>query len=192
VLAAKLTGIDGVIATIVGILGVPVAQWSAHRFGKGRTLATAAALSVFASLLSWVTFTPSAPYLSVICNPLFQFGGAVIWVIIPSMTGDIADHDELVTGQRHEGAFASIFSWIVKMTISIGMVLPGPMIELAGFDVKSGSHQTPEAIFGMRLILALTPALIMLPALFILNRYTLTATRMSEIRAELEARRGRL
>ena len=192
VLAAKFTGIDGVIATVCGILGVPVAQWCAGRFGKSFTLTAAAGLSVVASLLTWFTYTPATPYLSLISNPLFSFAGAVIWVIIPSMTGDIADHDELQTGQRHEGAFASIFSWIVKMTISIGMVLPGPLIELAGFDVKLGAHQTAGALQGMRLILALTPALIMLPACFILARFPLTATRMGEIRTELEARRGKL
>jgi glycoside/pentoside/hexuronide:cation symporter, GPH family len=192
VLAAKITGIDGVISTICGILGVPCAQWVARRYGKSTALTTGVVISVFASILTWVTFTPAAPYLSIISNPLFGFAGAVIWVIIPSMTGDIADHDELESGQRHEGAFASIFSWIVKMTISIGMVLPGPLMEMAGFDVKLGVHQTPEALFGMRIILALAPAIIMFPALFILARYPLTATRVGEIRNELEKRRGRL
>ncbi|MEO8614276.1 MAG: MFS transporter [Luteolibacter sp.] len=192
VLTAKITGVDGVINTICAILGVPCAQWVANRFGKCTALTTGAAISIVASLLTWITFTPISPYLSVICNPLFGFAGAVIWVIIPSMTGDVADHDELITGQRHEGAFASIFSWIVKMTISIGMVLPGPLMELAGFDVKLGAHQTESALFGMRLILALAPAIIMFPALFILARYPLTAARMGEIRDELETRRGKL
>jgi glycoside/pentoside/hexuronide:cation symporter, GPH family len=192
VLAAKITGIDGVLATVCGLLGVPCAQWFAKRFGKSAALTLGAAISIFASLITWFTFTPAAPYLSIIANPLFGFAGAVIWVVIPSMTGDIADHDELESGQRHEGAFASIFSWIVKMTISIGMVLPGPLMEMAGFDVKLGNQQTPEALWGMRLILALAPAIIMFPALFILARYPLNAKRVGEIRLELENRRGRL
>jgi GPH family glycoside/pentoside/hexuronide:cation symporter len=192
VLTATITGVDGVIATIAALLGVPCAQWVGNRFGKTVALQAGVAISVVASLLTWFTFTPAAPYLSVICNPMFSFAGAVIWVIIPSMTGDIVEHDELHSGERHEGAFASIFSWIVKMTISIGMVLPGPLMELAGFDAKLGANQTAAALDGMRLILALAPALIMLPALFIFRGYPLSAKRMAEIRCELEARRGSL
>lgn len=192
VFAAKLTGIDGVIATVAAVAGVPVAQWVANRFGKSTALVAGAVISIFAALLTWVTFTPSAPMLSLISNPLFSFAGATIWVVIPSMTGDIADHDELMSGQRHEGAFASIFSWVVKMTISAGMVLPGPLIELFGFDVNLGANQTEAAITGIRLGLAFAPALIMIPSLFILRRYSLGSTRMDEIRATLEARRGKL
>jgi hypothetical protein len=56
------------------------------------------------------TTLAAAPYLSLISNPLFGFAGAVVWVVIPSMTRNIADHIELVTRQRHEGDFASILS----------------------------------------------------------------------------------
>jgi len=171
---------------------VPFAQWIANHKGKSTALTISAVISMIGAALSWVAYTPSSPYLSLICNPLLSFAGASIWVVIPSMTADIADHDELATHERREGAFASIFSWVVKMTFSIGAVLPGPMIELAGFSVKAGARQSASAILGMRLILAVAPVIIMLPALFILKRYPLSTLRMGEIRSTLEARRGRL
>lgn len=192
VLAARITSYDGILSTICALAGVPFAQWVANRRGKPAALVVSAMLSMVGAALSWVTYTPAHPWWSLVCNPLLSFAGASIWVIIPSMTADIADHDELGTHERREGAFASIFSWVVKMTFSIGAVLPGPMIELAGFNVKMGAHQSDSAILGMRLILAVVPILIMFPALFMLKRYPLSTSRMDEIRQALEARRGRL
>jgi GPH family glycoside/pentoside/hexuronide:cation symporter len=192
VLAAKIAGLDGLLSTVCALAGVPFAQWVANHRGKSTALIVSAVISMLGAGLSWICYTPASPYLSLVCNPLLSFAGASIWVIIPSMTADIADDDELTTHERREGAFASIFSWVVKMTFSIGAVLPGPMIELAGFSVKEGAHQSESAIMGMRLILAIAPVVFMFPALFILKRYPLSTSRMHEIRDTLEARRGKL
>jgi GPH family glycoside/pentoside/hexuronide:cation symporter len=61
-----------------------------------------------------------------------------------------------------------------------------------GFEIAKKANQTPEAFRNMRLCFALLPTVFLAPALILLSRYPLSHKRMEEIRAELEARRGRV
>jgi GPH family glycoside/pentoside/hexuronide:cation symporter len=108
------------------------------------------------------------------------------------MNSDIVDYDELRTGERREGAFASIFSWIVKASFSIGLGLGGPVVQWLGFTTRLGAHQSAGTFMGMRIAFAVVPTLMLGGAMLILYHYPLTRERMSEVRRELESRRGKV
>jgi GPH family glycoside/pentoside/hexuronide:cation symporter len=191
-LASLLDGITGTATLITGFAGIPLFQWIARRWGKERGLAIAMAVTLLSSLSTWLTFNPAFPYLSLVNGILLAPAATGMWVIIPSMTGDVADYDELHTGERREGAFAAIYSWVLKLAFSVGIGLSGPLVELAGFRAGAVAPLAPEVLLKMRLLLAFVPVLFLGAAICVLLRYPLTPKRITEVRAMLEARRGKL
>lgn len=189
-LATKIAGLEGSMAMASGVAGIPLFQWVARRFGKSAALAACIVTIIAATLLTWFTYNPVHPYWVMISGVLMAPGMTGLWVIIPSMNADVVDADELVTRERREGAFASIYSWIVKASFSLGIGLSGPVVELCGFRVAAGPAQPEAVLHAMRAGLAGLPLLLLVPALALLSRYRLSEARMREVRTELEVRRG--
>jgi GPH family glycoside/pentoside/hexuronide:cation symporter len=191
-LAAAISGIGSTITLFTGIAAIPLCQWSVHRFGTRTTMLAIMATLFFTGVSTLVTLTPAYPYLSLVNGIFSSIAVTAIWVLIPTMNGDIADHDELRTNERREGAFASTFSWTLKFSLSVALAISGVLVELAGFNAKLATAQPPEVLLAMRLLLAFVPAVLLGAAFWVTWRYPLTTPRMTEIRAELEARRGKL
>lgn len=191
-LAATLQGIQGTLTTCAGLAGVPLFQWVARRFGKLRALQVTMYIVFCASVLTWVAYTPAYPYLSLTPGLLLSPAVSGIWVIVPSLTGDIVDYDELRTGERREGAFAAIFSWSFKFALSLSAALSGPLVELAGFRSEWRDAMPMHVVHNMRVLLALTPVFLIGPAIWLSHRFPLTTEVIEEIRGKLEAKRGRI
>jgi GPH family glycoside/pentoside/hexuronide:cation symporter len=143
-----------------------------------------------ANLGSWWLYTPQFPHLFIVQKLLIYVANAGLWVMLPSMVADVVDYDELSTGERREGAFASIFSWILKVSMTMGLALGGPFLEWSGFKIEAGANQSEEVLTTMRLAFALVPAVGLSGAAVVLSFYRLGPERMAGIRSQLEERRG--
>jgi GPH family glycoside/pentoside/hexuronide:cation symporter len=177
---------------IVGILAIYPVSWLARRLGKAQTVAVAFALVLVGSLGKWLLFTPGNPY-KILIDPLFC---GPVWIAIniltPAMLADICDEDELRHGMRREGMYGAIFSWIQKVGYSTAYFGAFLSLKMTGFDAALGGEQTPSTILRLRLILAISTAAWALIAFVLLAIYPLNRRRAHEIRAALEARRGRV
>jgi len=177
---------------IVGILAIYPVTWLARRIGKAQTVAVTFALVLAGSLGKWLLFTPGNP-LKILVDPLLC---GPVWIAIniltPAMLADICDEDELRHGMRREGMYGAIFSWIQKVGYSTAYFGAFLSLKMTGFDAALGGAQTPETILRLRLILALSTAAWALLAFVLLAVYPLNRQRAHEIRAALEARRGRV
>lgn len=190
--ASVIQGIAGTLGLTLGILSLPLYDWISRRIGKTRTMAIAGTMVMTALLLSWYTYTPKLPYLLLVSSAMIFTGNAGLWMLFPSMVADVVDGDELKTKERREGSFASVFSWVLKVSTTIGIGLSGPILQFTGFAADVGEIQPAEVLTRMRVIFALVPSAGLVFALLLLSRYPLSARRMKEIRNELEERRGRL
>jgi GPH family glycoside/pentoside/hexuronide:cation symporter len=192
-LASQIQGIQGTLQIFLSLAGIPIFQWISNHKGKVFALITIVVLVTLASLSTWFCYTPAYPYLSML--PVFFIGPAVsaIWVIIPSMVGDIVDYDELKNGERREGAFSAIFSWNLKLAWSLAGGISGVLVVWAGYQAEVHKEIVPDNILlNMRLMLTWLPALLIAPTIYMVWKYPLTAKRVAEIREELEARRGKI
>jgi GPH family glycoside/pentoside/hexuronide:cation symporter len=189
-LASKLTGLQGTLQVFVSLAGIPIFQWLANRIGKRQALTLIVMIVFGSSLSTFVLYTPAYPYLSILPTLLVSPAITAMWVIVPSLNGDVVDDDELNTGERREGAYSSIFSWAMKMSLSLATALSGFLVEFAGFssDIR---HNLPDSVlFNMRLMLTFGPAVLIALALIVLLRFPLTTERIQATRDQLEARRG--
>lgn len=188
--ASVITGWAGTIGLAAAIASLPVYNLISRRIGKTRTLGLCVGLLIVANAGSWWLYTPELPYLFIVQKLLIYVANAGLWVMVPSMVADVVDYDELSTGERREGAFASIFSWVLKVSMTLGLALGGPFLEWSGFKIEAGADQPEAVITTMRLAFSLVPAAALVAAAVVLFFYRLGPLRMAEIRQQLEQRRG--
>lgn len=177
---------------IVGILSIYPVSWLAQKWGKTQTVVLAFVLTFVGALGKWVFFTPGNPWKilfdPLLCGPVW----IAINVLTPAMLADICDEDELTGGLRREGLFGAIFSWIQKVGYSTAAFGASVSLQMTGFNAALGGNQTPATLLRIRLILALSTAAWAILAIFLLRLYPLDRKRAHEIRAALEARRGKI
>ena len=184
----------------VGFAAIPVITWLATRVGKRGALYFVYGLMVFGGIMKWFIFTPGHPIFYVgsipvdpiilidplLCGPMW----VAVKIMLASMMADICDEDELQHGQRREGMFSAVFSWLEKMVVSLAYLGTGLALTFANFAPELGSNQAPETFTRMRLFLAGAPALTALFAIIALKFYPIDAARAHETRRRLESRRG--
>lgn len=187
--ASVLNGWRSTGVMLLGITGIPLWTWLSERLDKKIIVTIMLAGSVVGHLLNLVFLRQDMPYLWLIPS-IFEAGAiGAVWLFIPSMKGDVADHDELVTGTRREGSLNAFHSWFAKVAGTIGAGLGGLVLQLSGFDVSLGG-QTAEVLQRMRWLYIALPLVLWSLTLIFIWRYALDRSRMSSIRHALEARRG--
>ena len=191
-IAAKFAGYGSAVYTLFSLAFIPLFSWLSTKIGKVKCLTISVLMVLVSASTTWWTFNPSYPYVMLINTVFIGAGYAGLWLMISSMQIDVVDFDELKTGERREGNFASIFSWILKFSFCLGFLISGPLLELTGFDAALDGAQ-PEAVYQkMRIGYIVIPVVALLAALVLLKFFPITAKKAAEIREQLEARRGQV
>jgi GPH family glycoside/pentoside/hexuronide:cation symporter len=187
------TTISGVIATVLfapNLVAIPICTWIAARWDKQTLLYVIALSGIAGSLSGYVLITPAHPWLQVIPSILMGPLGLGLWLVVPSMQADVADYDEMMGGSRREGSFSAVFSWTFKAAAALTGALSGILLTLTGFRIEAGAAQSPQVLENLKLCYIWLPVIFLLICLFAISRYPLTRSRMRDIRARLEERRG--
>ncbi|MBN1516464.1 MFS transporter [Candidatus Sumerlaeota bacterium] len=189
---------------VVGFISIPIITWLASLFGKKGSLYFVYSLMAFGGVMKWFIFAPGHPIWDVnlmivsfkldpvilidplLCGPMW----VAVKIMLASMMADICDEDELLHGQRREGMFSAVFSWIEKAVVSFSYMGTGIALNFSGFSPDFGAEQPAGTFFLMRLFLAGAPAITAVMALFALYFYPITAQHAEKTRAALEERRG--
>jgi GPH family glycoside/pentoside/hexuronide:cation symporter len=174
---------------LLSLASIPFWAWFCGCTDKKTALYVVLAATFFGHSLNYVCLTPEHPWLQLIPALFYSAISGSIWMIVPAMRMDVADYDELKSGRRREGSLASIFSWAVKMSVTLSTGLGGLVLARTGFDAALKGEQPPEVLQRMFWVYLLLPTLFWAGSLICLWKFPLTRARMGEIRAELEARR---
>lgn len=188
--AGRWNTLMGVAGSALGLIGVVGFGRLARRRGKRTTMALALAAGAAAFSGTWWLYDPRAPWLLLGAAGLVSLSTAAFWTLLGSMNADVVDADELLTGQRREGAFAACSSWIMKCGLALGAGGTGILLSWAGFDAKLGGGQSVHTLTLMRLMVAGVPLAGIAVSTFGLGGFSLSQSRMAAIRAQLELRRG--
>lgn len=188
--AAVLNGWKSTLVMIVGVAGIPFWTWLSERLDKKILVALMLSASVLGHLLNLVCLRPDMPWLMLV-PAVFETGAiGAVWLFLPSMKADVADHDELLTGRRREGSLNAFYSWFAKAAITAGAGFGGLVVQLTGFEVAHGAAQPPEILERMRLLYIVLPLVLWSLTVVFIWKYPLDRGRMGELRRTLEARRG--
>ena len=190
--SALITTWGTLVYVVFNLFMIPVFARVSQQIGKNKCLFFASFFFLFSTILTWYTFTPEQPYLMLVNGAFLGVAYAGLWTMLPTMQTDVVDYDELKTGARREGSFASVYSWVLKLSFCTGYLLSGPFLEMTGFDAALGGEQSSETLNNLRLGFVLIPVVAVVLAIVVLRLFKIDRTEANEIRASLEARRGPL
>ena len=106
---------------------------------------------------------------------VFSFAGAAYgahWMLPVSILADIIDYDELRSGERREGAYFGIWTFVLKVTVAGGAAIVGVVLTKIGF--VPDQEQSAQTIFWMRFLMACVPSAMYLVAALSLLRFPFT------------------
>ncbi|SDU02714.1 glycoside/pentoside/hexuronide:cation symporter, GPH family [Verrucomicrobium sp. GAS474] len=190
-LASVIAGWKSTAVFVTGILMLPLWTWLGERHDKRTMVASMIGFSMFGHLLNLFCMRADMPYLQIVPG-VFESGTiGALWLYLPSMKADVADHDELHTARRREGALNAFYSCFVKAALACGTGIGGLLLALTHFDAKAASQPRP-VLDRMFWLYIFVPIVFWAISFLFIRLYPLSRERMSEIRAVLEARRGRL
>jgi GPH family glycoside/pentoside/hexuronide:cation symporter len=85
---------------------------------------------------------------------------------------DVIEWDELATGQRREGSYAAMRTFVLKLSLGSGLLAVGYLLTLIGYE---GSRPPSAAtLMGLRLSFALLPAACLLAGAAAIRWYPIT------------------
>jgi len=189
-LGAEYAGWAGSVGAVSTFVVIALVSLLSSRIGKRKTFFVAMWLSIVGYALKWLCYNPDMPWLVIVPAPFMAFGLGALFTLMGSMMADVCDLDELLTGQRREGMFGSIYWWVVKLGMAAALAASGFLLNVTGFDVSLRGAQTDDAIQMMRLFDVVIPIVATLLAVWAIQRYDLTEAKANEIRQQLELRRG--
>jgi len=180
------------IYMVCSLFFIPFFRHLSERIGKKQCLGISLTLVLISGASTWFTNNPAHPYLMLVNTSFIGAGYAGLWLMIPSMQADVVDSDELTTGERREGSFAAIYSWVLKLSFCIGFMISGPLLEWTGFQASLGGHQPPEVLHSLRVGYVALPVVTLSIAMLFLRLFPITRERAAEIRQALEEHRGKV
>ncbi len=118
---------------------------------------------------------------------LMGVGYAVADLMPWAMLGEVIDEDELISGERREGVYNGVFTFLRKMGGATAYMLAGFVLSAAGYS--KGAVQPDSALTTIRFITTLVPAAFLCISIAVAIRYPLGRARHAEILREIEQRR---
>ena len=99
---------------------------------------------------------------------------------------NIADDDELNTGQRREGSYYGVHALFVRLSTILSMLSIMIVLSTNGWKVYNPTSATPEIIFGLKSLMSLFPAGALIIAIIILIFYPLGKKQVELMQANLK------
>ena len=137
----------------------------------------------------------TAELLTMLLSFLFMAGicSPAVLITVNSMFADVADEQELLTGERQEGIIFSARSFAFKAGASIASVLTGIGLDLIEFPRGAAPGEVaPEIIYRLGLIAGPVTSVIGLLILLFYFFYRLDRARVAEIQSQLAVQRQQL
>jgi GPH family glycoside/pentoside/hexuronide:cation symporter len=179
------------VMVAAGLLLIPLWTKLSEQFGKRSMVLLAMGCAIFGHLLNLFMMRPDHPYWQVI-PAVFESGAiSAFWMLLPSMKADVADYDERLTHRRREGALNAFYAWFIKASLTIALGLSGYILDVAGYDATLTTQPAP-VLDKMFVIYLTLPTVFWVAGLAFIWAYPLTREKMDDIRAELEATRGKV
>ncbi|MBI4926582.1 MAG: MFS transporter, partial [Anaerolineae bacterium] len=186
---------------VVQVVALPVFVVMSKRIGKMRAYIVGAAIWLVMMLIS-LLITPASPAFAIyVFAGLVGVGTGGIVVMMYAIFPDIPDVDELASGQRREGIYSAMVTFVRKLSSALAIFVVSQAIGAAGYvrpvaEVVNGvtrlvEQPQPDAfIQALRMIFAFVPPVLLVVGIFFASRFPLTPQRHARLNALLAARRS--
>lgn len=158
---------------MLGTIAVFLIPWryASQKLNKGPAYALGLAIASAAILAAFFLPEGPTPWIYGIAF-VAGLGFSAQYVFPWSMIPDVVEVDQAATGERHEGIYFGINSFLGKLTGALGVAASGWALKLYGY--VPDAVQTPQALFGIRFFFAIIPVIAFVLALPLLIWYPIT------------------
>jgi Na+/melibiose symporter-like transporter len=180
-------------------IGSAISPMVARRLDKKEAVMTGSAISIIGNLALAAIFlsgtiapsasvmvgtwnVPIAKILFIIFNSFYWMGNGIIGPLTFSMVADTAEINFHKTGVLKDGSYSAMFSFLMKLANSIGLLIAGICLNWAGF-IAGGKEQTPQAIHNLTMATFATGIGFAVLGLVVLWRYPVNRTFMEKLKA---------
>ena len=190
------------VAQVVGLpFYVALSKRPDVRGGKRSGFIAGALVWVLAMMGSFL-ITPGAPdWAAYLFAVTVGLGTSGIVVMIYAIFPDIPDVDELQSGERREGSYSALITFMRKFSSAVAIFIVSNLLATAGYrapveQVVNGAStlveqaQTPEFLLTLRMIFVFVPLLLVGMALYFAARYPLTPAVHARLNGLLARRRA--
>jgi glycoside/pentoside/hexuronide:cation symporter, GPH family len=180
---------------ISGIVGVVVWLRVSRFVAKQRLYIMAALLTALVMLAALLVLGEgrlvgsAAVPIVLVGQALAGFFGSVFWFMPAAMIADVADEDELATGQRREGSFFGLLFFGQQVATGLALFLGGVLLDYFVKLAPGQAEQTADTVTRLGLLFSGVPALLLFIAAAAVVRYSLNDRRVIAIQNELAQRR---
>jgi sugar (glycoside-pentoside-hexuronide) transporter len=170
------------------VVALPFWLWISHRVEKS-TVYVLGALSWIGSQAFLFLATPDWPRFWIFLGCAIGGIGYAAADMSPwSMLGEVVDEDELRSGERREGLYFGLFTFLRKLGGAAAVALALFAFDLAGY--VPNAPQSEQALTALRVLTAVVPGVFVALGGWVALSYPLTRARHAEILVQLERRRA--
>jgi len=170
---------------VVQVISMPIHMKISHVYGKIKPLYIGLPVWITALIIS-VFLTASSPTIFILIVAVLSGFGCSSSIFVPwSIFPDLADIDELITGERREGIYSGLSTLIRKISQAIALFLIGVSLDVIGY--VPNVTQTGQTELGIKLLFGLTPIIFIGITLIYAKRYTLSEDKYELIQKVLES-----
>ncbi|MHA2075007.1 MAG: MFS transporter [Candidatus Hodarchaeales archaeon] len=170
------------------LIGVPLWLKINKRFKSNQNMLMASALCM-AIVVFPMTFIGSSYEGFMIFLFLFGLGFGGYWMIMTPALADVIDEIVLKAGKRNDGIYMGFRAFFGRLAFVVQALSFWIVHEITGFVANSPSgvdSQTPTAMFGIHIHMALIPAILLIIGILVFWRLNdLNTEKVAEIKSQL-------
>lgn len=176
-------GIIYVYYFATGLLAVPFWNWIGNRLGKHRALALAFGVVVVTNIgIFFLSHGQVLAFTLLFIGKGFCFGA--LELMPAAMVADTADVDSVMSRERRQGLLFAVTGMIINFGQALGQWLSLNLLGLVGYNAAGGN--SADALDWLQIFYCLVPLVFLLPGIWLLWHYPLTATRHRRFQAYVE------
>ena len=178
------------IITLSGIVFVPFIERLSARFDKTKVFTFGIGIS--GVIMAALRCCDIGGLMGVAAVSLvYSAANTCYWQLMPSMIYDIAEVEEMESGESHAGSVISFQALSESVCIAIGLQVLGIILELSGFDEslpspieETGVLQPESALTWLSHSFTLIPGIFMILVALVMLRYPINRDSLEKMRRE--------
>jgi GPH family glycoside/pentoside/hexuronide:cation symporter len=117
-------------------------------------------------------FAETSPALTIALFALVGFGLGTAYLSPWAMVPDTVEYAQWKTGRRREGMLYGFFFFSFKLSVAVPGLIVGTVLSLTGYT--PAGPQGPEALFGIKALLTIIPAVFIIAGMVLIARFPIT------------------
>ena len=170
---------------LMGVAAIPPMVWLSRILGKHQLLVAHSLAN--AILIPCILLLPKGEFVpALILWMVFGLNMSVGPILFRAIMADVADHDQVETGQPRAGVYFALLALTNKLGHSCAILISMLMLGYIGFS--GTGNNSPDTILSMMLLYVLPPTAISILIAAVMWRFPLNEARQRELRRIIDER----